>query len=132
MPILAFPKLPVPLSLVFTLLRVMLSLPIPHAILTPGLLLGPAALDHAIGAQCHAGHRDAASRCPPSHALVPIPAIQACTWRGGAVSTRNPDHAYPTSSLPLPCSSTWPPGGIGRAAGLTPFGPAETICGQRG
>jgi hypothetical protein len=23
-------------------------------------------------------------------------------------------------------------GGIGRAAGLTPFGAAETICGQRG
>jgi hypothetical protein len=56
-----------------------------------------------------------------------IPAILARTWRGRAVSTRNPDPATDVARHGRRQLPRWPTGGIGRAAGLTPFGAAETI-----
>jgi hypothetical protein len=62
----------------------------------------------------------------------PIPAILARTWRGWAVSTRNPRSRYRTTrSLARSCSAL-PSAGSGRAAGWTPRRHAKTICGQRG
>jgi hypothetical protein len=53
---------------------------------------------------------------------------------GGAQRGQPGTPIPPTRRVPhrIDPSSTSPRGGIGPAAGLTPFGAAETICGQRG
>src|SRR6478672_11300889 len=80
---------------------------IPMVDVKPGLRL----TSHALGSH----HRDPGPHLAVPDGVNPGPRSR----RSGQLAT-------------LRCSMTSPRGGIGRAAGLTPFGAAETICGQRG